>query len=140
MHLWTKWWWMGNWFLENSKRQYCYRQHLRESWPFTPLTPNNRYYYEKRLVLASVEINGWSLVRQGKWLEPTIDSQPVNIISLNYKTMKKEKIIKWNKKDFPIAMILIEELQGWESTTAVSVAEFTKLVKRLSKLLWSLFT
>lgn len=49
--------------------------------------------------------------------------------------MKKEKIIKWNKKDFPIAMILIEELQGWESTTAVSVAEFTKLVKRLSKLL-----
>lgn len=45
---------------------------------------------------------------------------------------KKMGPIEWNGREFRIAHILIEELQGWKSTTAVSTTEFKRLVKRLS--------
>ncbi len=44
----------------------------------------------------------------------------------------KEKI-KFNTKEWKIARILVDEMTSWKSTEAVSLKEFKKLVKRLSK-------
>lgn len=47
--------------------------------------------------------------------------------------MKKEKI-KFNEKEWEIARILTEEMINWESTEKVSLEEFKRLVRRLSKI------
>ena len=43
-------------------------------------------------------------------------------------------MFKFTTKQQRIAVILIEEIEKWESTDKVTTKEFMKLVKRLSKL------
>jgi len=47
--------------------------------------------------------------------------------------MEKDKNVKLTDYEQRLGVVLIDELQSWESTTKVAVSEFYKLVKRLSK-------
>jgi len=46
----------------------------------------------------------------------------------------KNKMPKLNTYEWEIGRILIDELSGWEYTNKVSIEEFVRLVKRLSKI------
>lgn len=47
--------------------------------------------------------------------------------------MKKKPKKEFTDKENKIALILIEEMEKWESTTTMSYLEMKKLIKRLSK-------
>jgi hypothetical protein len=48
--------------------------------------------------------------------------------------MKEEKLPKLSKYEHQLAIALIDSLQSWKSSTAVTTGEFYKLVKRLSNI------
>lgn len=46
---------------------------------------------------------------------------------------KEEKLVKLSEYGQRLAVILIDEMQQWESTTAITIGEFNRVMKRLEK-------